>query len=651
MDLAGHSCLDPLAWLRVPEVRYAIRLVPHQRHASSSPSPLPCCRAACLLATFKLPKSLFASPRVFSFPTMARAAALLLSPFFASAFAQAAIQVSPPAAPPGDNVTAVYSNFFGISFELSFINYYLGNDTASMPQPVLNYLGALHNRSSDRPLRLRLGGNSMDSSTYVPDQQQLLMFTDPNANVNDQPVSFGSALFDVMGSLGTKVGTVEWLIGLSLRDPNSTNIPLVAGDAQKHLGDALDAYLLGNEPDLYTSHGNRPGMANYTVYDYVGDYWVATGNLQHTPTDGDVLKLDKIAGPTICCAWDLDGVLTSGWYTSFQDVLKYITLQHYPQNNCFGHYEYHLDYYMSHTQTVMLAKWQEPGLQIIASTPSDQRKPVLMDEFNSASCGGVPESNMFGVGLWTADYALQMASVGYSGAYLHTREPGVSYNIFDPPHSFPGGPGTWTTNTNFYAMLAVTEALQNANGTRVVDLNIDNSQSDYAAVHAGYALYDKNTGAPHALALFNYANASAQSTDFALPKDFFAAGAGPVMVRYLSAPTATETANVTWGNFTYSGVGDGMPVAATTQWTDRTYACADGCTVQVPGPGMAVVFITGPPSTTNTTGTTSSPSGTSSGGSDGAKETNLFNAAPSGHQANTWAWTLLAGLTLAALLA
>lgn len=74
--------------------------------------------------------------------------------------------------------------------------------------------------------------------------------------------------------------------GLSLRNPNDTNIPLVAGDAQKYLGDDLDAYLVGNvrldyylyivsltpfqEPDLYTTHGNRPNLKNYTVNDYIG---------------------------------------------------------------------------------------------------------------------------------------------------------------------------------------------------------------------------------------------------------------------------------------------------------------------------------------------------------------------------------------------
>lgn len=137
----------------------------------------------------------------------------LLASLAGSALA-ATVQVTPPATPPGSNVTAVYSNFFGISFELSFINYYFGNDSSSIPQPMLNYLGALRARgAADRPVRLRLGGNSMDSSTYVPDQTEIIKFTDPNANVNDQPVSYGSVLFDVMKNASARVDTAQWLIG------------------------------------------------------------------------------------------------------------------------------------------------------------------------------------------------------------------------------------------------------------------------------------------------------------------------------------------------------------------------------------------------------------------------------------------------------
>ena len=54
-----------------------------------------------------------------------------------------------------------------------------------------------------------------------------------------------------MSALRSKVDQKRMAIGLSLRDPNNTNIPLVAGDAQKYLGDSLDAYLLGNVRLLY----------------------------------------------------------------------------------------------------------------------------------------------------------------------------------------------------------------------------------------------------------------------------------------------------------------------------------------------------------------------------------------------------------------
>lgn len=289
-------------------------------------------------------------------------------------------------------------------------------------------------------------------------------------------------------------------------------------------------------------------------------------------------------------------------------------------HSCFGSYDYHLDWYMSHTNTVILAQWQADALTYLSTVPSAQRKPLLMDEFNSASCGGIPQSNMFAVALWTADYALQMASAGYSAAYLHTREQGVKYNLFDPPAgpaAVPGG--AWTTNPNFYAMLAVNEALQSpgTGGSRVVDLDVGNSTKDYAAVQAGYAVYDGASSHVSSIVLFNYANMSMQSTDFVLPAALFASSSGEQLaVRYLAAPSATETTEVSWGNVTYAGVKDGVAVTAPETlnqgWTsDRMVSCSgsEGCTVPVPGPGMAVVFVGGAPSNT----TTNKPPGPSSG--------------------------------------
>lgn len=136
----------------------------------------------------------------------------LVSPLYIQA-AHAAVAVASPASPPPANANVVYSNFMGVSLELSFINYYFGNSTDQIPQPVVSYLSALQARGSGKPVRLRLGGNSMDSSTYVPSQPDIIEFTDPNANSNDQPVNFGPQLFDVMKGVSTAVGGAQFLIG------------------------------------------------------------------------------------------------------------------------------------------------------------------------------------------------------------------------------------------------------------------------------------------------------------------------------------------------------------------------------------------------------------------------------------------------------
>lgn len=79
----------------------------------------------------------------------------------------------------------------------------VGNDTSSIPSAVINYLTALRERTVDQPLRLRIGGNSMDSSTYVPSQTSpMVQLTNPKANANNQPVNYGPVLWDVLKQVG-----------------------------------------------------------------------------------------------------------------------------------------------------------------------------------------------------------------------------------------------------------------------------------------------------------------------------------------------------------------------------------------------------------------------------------------------------------------
>lgn len=86
---------------------------------------------------------------------------------------------------------------------------------------------------------------------------------------------------------------------------------------------------------MYQAHRNRPKLANYTVYNYQ-DEWATASNQLNDTAAGNILQMRKLAGPTICCNWDLATLLQQGYLTRFNKVLKYITLQHYPQNNCPG---------------------------------------------------------------------------------------------------------------------------------------------------------------------------------------------------------------------------------------------------------------------------------------------------------------------------
>src|SRR6266567_1759006 len=140
-------------------------------------------------------------------------------------------------------------------------------------------------------------------------------------------------------------------------------------------------------------------------------------------------------------------------------------------------------FFLTPSLVVALAAWQSSGISKVLSNTGSNHQELIMSEFNSASCGGIPSiSDTFAVGsLWTIDYALQMASVGYSAAYLHTRERGVSYNVFSPPGGPNGSPGPWTTNPPFYGLLVTAEALRSTNGSIVVDLDIGGSKENVNA--------------------------------------------------------------------------------------------------------------------------------------------------------------------------
>ena len=77
-----------------------------------------------------------------------------------------------------------------------------------MANAMKNYLSNVRARMTN-PLRIRIGGNGMDSSTYVPTQTNMITETDPDAYYNDIPVDFGPTFFDVLNAMAEASGAMQ----------------------------------------------------------------------------------------------------------------------------------------------------------------------------------------------------------------------------------------------------------------------------------------------------------------------------------------------------------------------------------------------------------------------------------------------------------
>ncbi|OCB88494.1 hypothetical protein A7U60_g4402 [Sanghuangporus baumii] len=500
----------------------------------------------------------------------------------AHAVSSKVLDVSFPDPPTGER-NLVSDNLLGISWELYVVNYLWGETPDTMPNAMKNYLSNIRARMSN-PLRIRMGGNSMDGSQYVASQQNMITLTDPDAYYNDVPCDFGPMLFDVLNAMSDTVGEMQFILGLSMRDPDQyDNIIELTAASRDKFGGRLDSLLLGNEPDLYAGHGER---GEYTIDMYITELNQIFNEMENS-VYGNLTNVTLMGGPTVCCSWDLSDVLSAGM-TNLS--YKYYTIQHYPTHVCSGQTDKssNISYFVSHPNIPPFVQWNDEGIVIA----KQEDVPVLLTEYNSISCGGDPNvSPTFSTTLWAVDVALQAASGNFTGVYLHTRELGVTYNLFEPPSEEEYLSSDWKTGAIYYATLVVAETIS-SNSSVVVDLNLDNSMTSYDASVAGYAIYDGPDLTKSKFVLFNYdyprantdeSDATSNTTQtFVLPGNL----SDSIGVRYLIADNITEQTAISWAGQTV-GVNGALQGV---QLMD-VFNCSNGCNVTVPGPGLVVVWL------------------------------------------------------------
>jgi len=215
-----------------------------------------------------------------------------------------------------------------------------------------------------------------------------------------------------------------------------------------------------------------------------------------------------------------------------------------------------------------------------------------MFETNTASCSGFPGvSDSFGAALWALDWSLTLAYNNFSTALFHVGGQNAYYNPFTPPPTNQSTFHQWTIGPVYYAALAMAELLGPSNVSQVLDL----TQNLLTPI---YVIYENGT--PTKLALFNFVTDSSGANDYTVT---FAIGGGStgqpgatpssVQVKYLQAPSVASKGSFMWGNQTF---GDNFQSDGRLQGTPDvlTVNCNTGntCTVKVPAPSFALVFLT-----------------------------------------------------------
>jgi hypothetical protein len=125
----------------------------------------------------------------------------------------------------------------------------------------------------------------------------------------------------MLGNVSSLVN-VRWFLGIPFNDTSNLRLA-IAEQGEQILGDNLIGLQVGNEPDLYATHGHRP--ANYSPFDYFGEFGVLVTAMA---SDSNVRNQNLLIGPNIATgAWTPEMVWNTGFVQSYSPQLAYLAVE------------------------------------------------------------------------------------------------------------------------------------------------------------------------------------------------------------------------------------------------------------------------------------------------------------------------------------
>jgi hypothetical protein len=358
----------------------------------------------------------------------------------------------------------VGTDFIGLSYEKSHLS------TAFFKGGNANLVGLF---SKVGPSLLRIGGNSVDHTTWTP--------TGAGATKGtvSQPDVDGLAAF-------LRAANWKCLYGLNYASSTAAQAANEAAYVATSLGDRLYGFEIGNEPDVYAGNGDEAKTFTYADF--------RTGWESFEAAIAAAVPSATFTGPASASNY-------TTWTVPFAaDEAKQIQLltQHwYRANGALA------------TSTIDLLLSPDPSLPTELAAIQTAAKGNKISggyrfaETNSFYNGGAPGiSDAYGAALWLLDYAFIQARYSSAGINLHGGGDGTGYTpIADSGSAVVGprpeyyamamvaqaGPGTTVDATSTPAITNLrTHALLASDGsTRVLLINVDRNVPVHATVDLG----------------------------------------------------------------------------------------------------------------------------------------------------------------------
>jgi hypothetical protein len=279
--------------------------------------------------------------------------------------------------------------FAGLSYEKSHLNNsFFTPDNAALIG-LFKLLG---------PSVLRIGGNSVDTTTWAPagKGKTLNVIAPPDVDA-------------LAGFLRAANWSVIYAVNMAADDPSAAADE--AAYAAKALGAQLYGFEVGNETDLYHSNGDRP--TNWTYADYLAQWKTFYSTMQAAAPSA------AFTGPAAASNYKVFTVPFAN--DAAADIV--LLTQHYYRGD-------------GKAATSTLAELLQPDPALItmldalstASTTNHMARGYRLAEANSFYNGGAPGiSDGYGTALWVLDFLFTNALHGSAGVNFHGGGTGTGY--------------------------------------------------------------------------------------------------------------------------------------------------------------------------------------------------------------------------------